>query len=44
MLDPPFDAPAFDIHLAWHARSDNDRGNEWLRETVLGLFAEEREE
>ena len=42
-LEPPFEAPSFELHLAWHARSDQDRGNEWLRETILALFEGERE-
>lgn len=44
VLEPPFEAPGFELHLAWHARSESDRGNAWLRETVLGLFTEERAE
>ncbi len=42
MLTPPFPAPGFDLHLAWHERSQNDAGHTWLRESVLRLFARER--
>lgn len=38
MLEPPFAAPSFDLQLVWHARSDGDPGNAWLRETLLALF------
>ena len=40
VLDPPFETPGFDLHLAWHERNDRDPGHQWLRKTVLGLFAE----
>ena len=38
MLQPPFRAPGFDLHLAWHERTERDRGHAWLRETLLALF------
>lgn len=40
MLAPPFAAPSFDLHLVWHARSDGDPGNRWLRDTIRSLFDE----
>jgi DNA-binding transcriptional LysR family regulator len=42
VLAPPFAAPTFELHLAWHARADRDEGSAWLRERMLALFAEER--
>ena len=41
-LEPPFETPPFSLHLAWHARSEADPGNTWLRETILSLFADDR--
>jgi DNA-binding transcriptional LysR family regulator len=38
ILAPPFEAPAFDLHVAWHQRNDRDDGHIWLRETTLELF------
>jgi len=38
ILAPPFEAPGFDLHLAWHERNDRDPGHTWLRATILGLF------
>ncbi|MBJ22693.1 MAG: LysR family transcriptional regulator [Deltaproteobacteria bacterium] len=40
ILEPPFEAPGFDLHLAWHERNERDPGHDWLRKTVLGLFGE----
>lgn len=37
-LAPPFDAPGFDLHLAWHERNERDQGHSWLRETLMSLF------
>jgi DNA-binding transcriptional LysR family regulator len=42
VLAPPFAAPGFDLHLAWHERNEHDAGHAWLRESILGLFANER--
>lgn len=42
ILAPPFEAPEFDLHLAWHERNDRDDGHAWLRETVLDLFRDSR--
>jgi len=38
ILDPPFEAPGFDLHLAWHERNARDGGHTWLRDTILDLF------
>jgi DNA-binding transcriptional LysR family regulator len=41
ILDPPFDAPGFDLHLVWHERSERDTGHAWLRQLVLDLHADD---
>ncbi len=41
VLRPPFDAPGFELHVAWHERNDRDPGHGWLRDAVIGLFDEE---
>jgi DNA-binding transcriptional LysR family regulator len=38
VLELPFAAPAFDLHLAWHERNDRDGGHIWLRDLILDLF------
>lgn len=30
----PFDTRPFTLHAAWHARFDNDRGHQWLRQQL----------
>ena len=44
ILDPPFDTPGFDLHLAWHERNGPDGGHAWLRDTILDLFRDFRPE
>ncbi len=44
ILDPPFEAPSFDLHLAWHERNEGDGGHMWLRDTLLELFRASRPE
>ncbi len=39
VFEPPFDAPSFDLQLAWHERSERDEGHAWLRQALLDLFA-----
>lgn len=34
----PVDVPPFDISLAWHASSDRNAGNAWLRQMVLAAL------
>lgn len=34
-IDLPFDVPAFDLAMAWHARSQHDEGSRWLREQFM---------
>jgi DNA-binding transcriptional LysR family regulator len=36
----PMTLPAAPIHLLWHERVHHDEGNRWLREVVIGLFAD----
>ncbi len=40
MLPPPFQTPAFEIELAWHASADADPANAWLRASIASLFQE----
>lgn len=35
LLPLPFDAPEFELHLAWHERNDGDAGHAWLRGLIL---------
>lgn len=35
LLEPPFEAPAFNEHLMWHATLDSDPLHTWLREQIL---------
>jgi DNA-binding transcriptional LysR family regulator len=37
ILPFPVPAPGLAIHMYWHAASDNDPANRWLREQVLAL-------
>jgi len=37
-LAPPFDAPGFELQIAWHERNDGDGGHQWLRDTLGELF------
>lgn len=39
IMDLPFKLPAFDIRLYWHERYHTDRGNRWLRDVFVDLFA-----
>ncbi|SAK89216.1 LysR family transcriptional regulator [Caballeronia hypogeia] len=36
----PVKVPAAPIHLLWHERVQHDEANRWLRDVVIGLFAE----
>ena len=38
ILPPPFEAPSFDLDLAWHASLDADPANAWLRGELLALL------
>jgi DNA-binding transcriptional LysR family regulator len=37
LLDPPVRLPAFDLHLAWHARRDHDPAHTWLRQLLIDI-------
>ncbi len=39
VLEPPFDAPAFELQIVWHERNERDGGHRWLRETLRELFS-----
>lgn len=39
-LPPPVPIPPAEVALHWHERFDGDPGNRWLRELIVGLFAE----
>lgn len=38
ILELPFEAPDFELHLAWHDRNDRDAGHAWLRSLIVDLF------
>lgn len=38
VLEPPFEAPPFDLALAWHASVEADPANVWLRGSIASLF------
>ena len=38
ILALPLDMPAIDVHLYWHASTDRDPANQWLREEVVRAF------
>jgi DNA-binding transcriptional LysR family regulator len=38
ILPLPFDMPPIDVHLYWHASTDKDPANQWLREEILHAF------
>ena len=35
IAEPPVDIPAHDACLAWHRRFDQDRGHQWLRDSIV---------
>jgi DNA-binding transcriptional LysR family regulator len=41
-IDLPFDVPAFDLSMAWHARSQHDEGSRWLREQFIQAAGSDR--
>ena len=38
--EPPFPLRDFTVSLHWSKRFEADPGNRWLRQTIVGLFAE----
>jgi DNA-binding transcriptional LysR family regulator len=43
VFPPPFEIPPYFVMQYWHARSDKDQGNRWLRALVAELFKDRRE-
>ena len=41
-LAPPITLPTFTIRMAWHARLHRDAAAAWLRDLMVGLFAQEQ--
>lgn len=39
-LPPPVPMPPAEVAVHWHERFEPDPGNRWLREQIIGLFAE----
>ncbi len=39
ILEPPFETPAFELELAWHASVEADPANTWLRESIAASAA-----
>lgn len=39
-LPPPVPMPPAEVAVHWHERLEPDPGNRWLREQIIGLFAE----
>ena len=37
LLQPPLEIPAFSISQAWHARTQNEPSQRWLRELIGGI-------
>lgn len=40
ILPLPFDAPAHELYLYWHASAEAEPGNRWLREQLLALYSD----
>ncbi len=40
IVEPPFPLRDFSVSLHWSPRFEADPGNRWLRDTLVGLFAE----
>lgn len=39
MLDPPFDLPRVEVHVAWKQDADGDEGHKWVRDHVIEILA-----
>jgi hypothetical protein len=39
MCELPFDLPALQLTMAWHARNDVDAAQHWLRESIAAVAA-----
>ena len=40
MLPLPFNVPALELYLYWHANSDQDAAGRWLRDHIFAAMAE----
>lgn len=38
LLEMPVELPPLDVYLYWHESRENDPGNRWLREKIVGQF------
>jgi DNA-binding transcriptional LysR family regulator len=38
-LPVPLDIPSFQVRLHWHARAENDRGHQWMRELMVRVLS-----
>lgn len=43
LIEPPFPLRDFTVSLHWSRRFETDPGNQWLRQTIVALFAENAE-
>lgn len=41
LIEPPFPLRDFTVSLHWSRRFETDPGNQWLRQTIVALFAED---
>jgi DNA-binding transcriptional LysR family regulator len=41
IVPAPLTLPTFDIRVHWHERSHQDQGVQWLRASIVELFAKE---
>ena len=40
LIEPPFPLRDFTVSLHWSRRFEADPGNQWLRQCIVGLFAQ----
>lgn len=40
LLEPPVELPSYKVKQHWHERFNLDPGSQWLRQTLMTLFAE----
>ena len=40
LLELPVSLPPLDVYLYWHDSRNSDPANTWLREKIIGLYAE----
>jgi DNA-binding transcriptional LysR family regulator len=39
VLEPPIALPSYKVKQHWHERFNLDAGNQWLRQSIMGLFS-----